>query len=42
MPAFKNNLSNQQIADLSAYMREHFAPNKNAWENLSSSVEKLR
>ena len=42
MPAFKNNLSNQQIADLTAYMREHFAPNKNSWENLPSSVEKLR
>ena len=42
MPAFKNNLSNQQIADLMAYMREHFAPDKSPWLNVESQVELSR
>ena len=42
MPSFKNSLSNQQIADLTAYMREHFAPDKSPWINIESQVERLR
>ncbi len=42
MPAFKNNLTNQQITDLTAYMREHFAPDKSPWSNIKSQVEMSR
>ena len=42
MPAFKNSLSNQQIADLINYMREHFAPDKNSWTGLEPHVKSLR
>jgi len=42
MPAFKNSLSDQQIADLTTYMREHFAPDKSPWFNLEAQVKRLR
>ena len=31
MPAFKNSLTNQQIADLLTYLRERYASDKSAW-----------
>jgi nicotinate dehydrogenase subunit B len=42
MPAFKNSLSNQQIADLISYMREYFAPDKNSWTGLEPHIKSLR
>ena len=42
MYIFKNSLSNQQIADLINYMREHFAPDKNSWTGLEPHVKSLR
>ena len=42
MPAFKDSLSNRQTADLLAYLRHRFAPDKPAWESLESAVATAR
>src|SRR4029078_10140869 len=38
MPAFKDSMSDAQIAELVSFLRKQFAPNKPAWTEVSSSV----
>ena len=42
MPAFKGSLNDRQVADLVAYTRRQFAPDKAAWEGLEATVTRLR
>ena len=35
MPAFRHHLDDAQIADLAAYLRARFAPDKPAWTGLA-------
>ena len=42
MPAFKDSMSDDQIAALVAYLRQQFAPDKPAWSDLPSAVSRIR
>jgi nicotinate dehydrogenase subunit B len=42
MPAFKDSLSNTQIAELTAYLRSRFAPAEPVWNGLPDKVAHLR
>jgi nicotinate dehydrogenase subunit B len=42
MPAFKHSMSDDQIAELAAYLRRQFAPDKPAWTDLPSAVGRIR
>lgn len=42
MPAFKNSLSDRQVADLVAYMRSRFATDKASWPDMQKQVAWLR
>jgi nicotinate dehydrogenase subunit B len=42
MPAFKNSLSDDQIAELASFLRQQFAPDKPAWRELTGTVSRLR
>jgi nicotinate dehydrogenase subunit B len=42
MPAFKHSLSDRQIAELAAHMRQRFAPNRPAWTELEAAVARVR
>jgi len=42
MPAFRHSLSDAQIAELLAHMRQRFAPGKPAWTRLGERVAALR
>ena len=42
MPAFKDSLSDKQIADLVAYVRANFAADKAAWPSMEKQVAWLR
>jgi nicotinate dehydrogenase subunit B len=42
MPAFKDNLSDRQVADLAGYLRQRFAGEQPAWENLPEKVAQVR
>ncbi len=42
MPAFKNSLSDGQIAELASFLRQQFAPDKPAWSDLENTVSRLR
>jgi nicotinate dehydrogenase subunit B len=42
MPAFKDSLTDDQVAELAAYLRRQFAPDKPAWTGLEASVGKIR
>jgi nicotinate dehydrogenase subunit B len=42
MPAFRDALSDTQVADLAAYMRQAFAPDKPAWLGLQETTARLR
>jgi len=42
MPAFGDALDDAQIAQLAAYMRQRFAPDKPAWPDLGRQVARLR
>lgn len=42
MPGFKDSLSNRQVADLAAYLRQRFAPNKPAWDGLAAKSAQVR
>ncbi|MCX8520322.1 MAG: cytochrome c, partial [Rhodoferax sp.] len=42
MPAFKSSLSNAQLADLLGYMRQRFAPDKPAWDNVRAALGRVR
>ncbi|HEY6354954.1 MAG TPA: c-type cytochrome, partial [Burkholderiaceae bacterium] len=42
MPAYRHALTDAQIAELAAYMRQRFAPGQPGWEGLVSAVAKAR
>jgi nicotinate dehydrogenase subunit B len=42
MPAFRDSLDDAQITQLAAYMRQRFAPDKPAWEDLQATSARLR
>jgi nicotinate dehydrogenase subunit B len=42
MPAFREALSDAQIAELAGYMRARFAPQEPAWKDLASEVARVR
>jgi nicotinate dehydrogenase subunit B len=42
MPAYKDALSDTQIAQLAGYMRQRFAPGRTAWEGLEGAVARAR
>ncbi|HEY8608412.1 MAG TPA: molybdopterin cofactor-binding domain-containing protein [Noviherbaspirillum sp.] len=42
MPAFRDSLSDEQIASLAAHMRQRFAPDKPAWTGTRETAARLR
>jgi nicotinate dehydrogenase subunit B len=42
MPAFKDSMSDAQIAELVSFLRQQFAPDKPAWTDVASSVNRIR
>jgi nicotinate dehydrogenase subunit B len=42
MPAFADNLSDAQIAELAGYLRSRYAPGKPAWADLAARTAQLR
>ena len=42
MPAFKDSLTDGQIAELAAYLRRQFAPDKPAWTGIPAAVGRIR
>lgn len=42
MPAFRDSLSDAQIAELAGYMRARFAPGSAPWQNLAGEVARVR
>lgn len=42
MPGFADSLDDRQVAELAAYLRARFAPDKPAWPNLDATVQRLR
>ncbi|MES1164101.1 MAG: cytochrome c, partial [Rhizobacter sp.] len=42
MPAFRDSFDDAQLAQLAAYMRQRFAPDKPAWEDLAAAAARVR
>jgi nicotinate dehydrogenase subunit B len=42
MPAFKDSMTDDQLAELVAYLRQQFAPDKPAWTGLQAAVSRIR
>lgn len=42
MPAFRNSFSDRQLADLAAYVRARFAPDKAPWGGLKDAASRVR
>ncbi|MFA7892027.1 molybdopterin cofactor-binding domain-containing protein [Pseudomonas putida] len=42
MPGFKDSLSDRQVADLAAYLRQRFAGDKPAWQGLAATAAQVR
>jgi nicotinate dehydrogenase subunit B len=42
MPAFKDSLTDGQVAELAAYLRRQFAPGKPAWTGIQAAVGRIR
>lgn len=42
MPAFKDHLSDAQLAELVSYLRGQFAPDKPAWTNVDTAISRIR
>lgn len=42
MPAFAESLSDRQVAELAAYLRAHFAPQKEDWRDLEDASRSVR
>jgi nicotinate dehydrogenase subunit B len=42
MPAFKDSMTDQQIAELVAYLRRQFAPEKPPWPGVEAAVSEVR
>lgn len=42
MPAFKDSLTDGQVAELASYLRQQFAPDRPAWTNIEPIVGRIR
>jgi nicotinate dehydrogenase subunit B len=42
MPAFKDSLSDRQLAELVGYLRRQFAPDKPAWTGIDAAIARLK
>ncbi len=42
MPAFKDSMTDRQIAELVAWLRRQFAPGKPAWEGVDAAIARLK
>ena len=42
MPAFKDSMSDDQLAELVAYLRRQFAPEKPAWTGVAAAIGRIR
>jgi nicotinate dehydrogenase subunit B len=42
MPAFKDSLTDGQVAALASYLRRQFAPDKPAWTGIDAAVSRIR
>ena len=42
MPAFGTSLNDEQMAELAAFLRAQFAPDKPAWSDIAATVARLR
>ena len=42
MPAFKDSMSDAQVAELATFLRKQFAPDKPAWTDVQATVGRLR
>ncbi len=42
MPAFKDSLTDRQVAELTAYLRRQFAPDQPAWTDIPAAVGRIR
>jgi nicotinate dehydrogenase subunit B len=42
MPAFKDSLTDSQVAELAVYLRRQFAPDKPAWTGIQAAVGRIR
>jgi nicotinate dehydrogenase subunit B len=42
MPAFKDSLNDSQVAELAAYLRQQFAPDKPAWTDIPAAISRIR
>jgi nicotinate dehydrogenase subunit B len=42
MPAFKDSLTDAQVAELTAYLRRQFAPDKPAWSDIHAAIGRIR
>jgi len=42
MPAFKDSMTSDQVAELVSYLRRQFAPDKAPWSDVRAAVERLR
>jgi nicotinate dehydrogenase subunit B len=42
MPAFKDSLTDAQVAELAAYLRRQFAPDKPAWNDIHAAIGRIR
>jgi nicotinate dehydrogenase subunit B len=41
MPAFKDHLGDEQLAELVAFLRKQFAPDKPAWTNIRDAIDRV-
>jgi nicotinate dehydrogenase subunit B len=42
MPAFKDSLTDAQVAELASYLRRQFAPDKPAWTDIEAAAGRIR
>ncbi|WP_454626070.1 molybdopterin cofactor-binding domain-containing protein [Bradyrhizobium cenepequi] len=42
MPAFKDSMTDGQVAELATYLRRQFAPDKPAWTGIATAVGRIR
>jgi nicotinate dehydrogenase subunit B len=42
MPAFKDSMTDDQLAELVSYLRQQFAPDKPAWTGVHEAVSRVR
>jgi nicotinate dehydrogenase subunit B len=42
MPAFKDSMTDAQIAELVGYLRRQFAPDKPTWTDMPSAISRIR